>query len=35
MAQRVNEGVEVAASKEQVFRYWSNFESFPEFMRNI
>lgn len=35
MAQRVNETIEVNASKDQVFRYWSNFENFPEFMDNI
>lgn len=35
MAQRVNESIEVGAPKEQVFRYWSNFENFPEFMQNI
>ncbi|MDN5696950.1 MAG: SRPBCC family protein [Rubrobacter sp.] len=31
----MNETIEVNASKDQVFRYWSNFENFPEFMDNI
>lgn len=35
MAQRVNESIEVNASKDQVFRYWSDFTNFPEFMDNI
>ena len=35
MAQRVNESIEVNASKDQVFRYWSDFTNFPEFMDNV
>lgn len=35
MTKRVNESIEVNASKDTVFRYWSNFENFPEFMSNI
>lgn len=35
MMKRVNESIEVAAPKEDVFAYWSNFENFPEFMDNI
>lgn len=35
MAQRVHETIEVEAPVEDVFRYWSNFENFPNFMSNI
>src|ERR671915_348652 len=35
MAQRVNESIEVEAPVEDVFRYWSNFENFSNFMQNI
>src|SRR3712207_1867305 len=35
MAQRVHESVEVQASLEDVFGYWSNFENFAEFMQNV
>ena len=35
MAQRVHETVEVQAPVEDVFRYWSNFENFSNFMSNI
>lgn len=35
MAQRVHDSIEVEASKEDVFAYWSNFENFPHFMDNI
>jgi uncharacterized membrane protein len=35
MAQRVNEGIEVDAPVDDVFRYWSNFENFPTFMSNV
>jgi uncharacterized membrane protein len=35
MAQRVHETVEVQAPLEDVFRYWSNFENFPNFMQNV
>jgi uncharacterized membrane protein len=35
VAQRVNEGIEVEAPVEDVFRYWSNFENFPNFMSNV
>lgn len=35
MAQRVNESIEVAAPMPDVFRYWSNFENFPNFMQNV
>lgn len=35
MAQRVNESIEVEASRQQVFDYWSNFENFSKFMENI
>ena len=35
MTRRVNESIEVKASKEDVYLYWSNFENFPEFMDNI
>ncbi|HEV3477152.1 MAG TPA: SRPBCC family protein [Rubrobacteraceae bacterium] len=35
MAQRVNESIEVQAPVEEVFRYWSNFENFSNFMENV
>lgn len=35
MAQRVHETIEVEAPVEDIFRYWSNFENFPNFMSNI
>ena len=35
MAQRVHESIEVQASVEDVFRYWSNFENFSNFMQNV
>src|SRR5215211_6124253 len=35
MAQRVNETIEVEAPVEDIFRYWSNFENFPNFMSNV
>jgi uncharacterized membrane protein len=35
MAQRVHETIEVDAPVEEVYRYWSNFENFPNFMSNI
>jgi uncharacterized membrane protein len=35
MAQRVQESIEIAATVEDVFRYWSNFENFPNFMSNV
>lgn len=35
MPQRVNESLEIEAPVEQVFTYWSNFENFPNFMKNI
>lgn len=35
MAQRVHGTIEVQASPEDVFRYWSNFENFPNFMQNV
>jgi uncharacterized membrane protein len=35
MAQRVHETIEVQAPLEDVFRYWSNFENFPNFMQNV
>ena len=35
MSQRVQESVEVQATVEDVFRYWSNFENFPTFMSNV
>jgi uncharacterized membrane protein len=34
MAQRVHESIEVQAPVEDVFRYWSNFENFSNFMQN-
>jgi uncharacterized membrane protein len=35
MAQRVHETIEVQAPLRDVFRYWSNFENFPNFMQNV
>ena len=35
MAQRVHETIEVEASVEEIFRYWSNFENVPNFMSNV
>jgi len=35
MAQRVHETIEVQASPQDVFSYWSNFENFPNFMQNV
>lgn len=35
MAQQVQDNVEVEAPLEDVFRYWSNFENFPNFMQNV
>ncbi len=35
MAQRVHWSIEVQAPVEDVFRYWSNFENFPNFMQNV
>lgn len=35
MSQRVQETLEVQAPVEDVFRYWSNFENFPNFMSNV
>ena len=35
MAQRVHESIEVQASMEEVFTYWSNLEHFPAIMRNV
>ena len=35
MAQRVHESIEVEASPQDVFAYWSNFENFSEIMRNV
>ncbi len=35
MAQRVHESIEVRAPMEEVFRYWSNFENFSNFMQNV
>jgi uncharacterized membrane protein len=35
MVQRVNESIEVHAPVEDVFRYWSNFENFSNFMQNV
>ena len=35
MAQRVHESIEVQAPVEDVFRYWSNFEHFSDFMQNV
>ena len=35
MSQRVQESLEVQAPVEDVFRYWSSFENFPNFMSNV
>ena len=35
MAQRVHESIEVQAPVGDVFRYWSNFENFSNFMQNV
>ena len=35
MAQRVHDSIEVEAPADDIFRYWSNFENFPNFMSNI
>ena len=35
MAQRVHESIEVEAPLQDVFRYWSNFENFSNFMQNV
>jgi len=35
VAQRVHESIEVEAPVEDVFRYWSNFENFSNFMSNV
>ena len=35
MAQRVQESIEVQATLEDVFSYWSNFENFSNFMQNV
>jgi uncharacterized membrane protein len=35
MAQRVHESIEVQAPIDDVFRYWSNYENFPNFMQNV
>src|SRR5918911_3348389 len=35
MARRVHEGVEVQAPLQEVFRFWSNLENFPEIMRKV
>ena len=35
MPQRVHESVEVQAPIQDVFTYWSNFENFPQLMRNV
>lgn len=35
MAQRVNGSIEVEVPRRDVFRYWSNFENFPNFMQNV
>jgi uncharacterized membrane protein len=35
MAQRVQESIEVQASLQDVFTYWSNLENFPQIMSNI
>jgi uncharacterized membrane protein len=35
LSQRVQESVEVQATAEDVFRYWSNFENFSTFMSNV
>ncbi len=35
VAQRVHDSIEVEAPVDDIFRYWSNFENFPNFMSNI
>jgi uncharacterized membrane protein len=35
MAQRAHESIDVQAPIEEVFRYWSNFERFSDFMQNV
>jgi len=35
MAQRVHETIEVEAPVDEIFRYWSNFENFSNFMSNV
>lgn len=35
MAKRVQESIEVEASLQDVFLYWSNFQNFPKIMRNV
>jgi uncharacterized membrane protein len=35
MAQRVQESIEVGAPVEDIFRYWSNFQNFSNFMSNV
>ena len=35
VAQRVHESIKVEAPVEDVFRYWSHFENFPNFMSNV
>ena len=35
MAQRVHESIEVGAPVEDIFRYWSNFQNFANFMANV
>jgi uncharacterized membrane protein len=35
MAQRVHESIEVGAPVEDIFRYWSNFQNFSNFMSNV
>lgn len=35
MAQRTHDSIEVEASLQDVFQYWSNFENFPNFMQNV
>ena len=35
MAKRVHESIEIGAPVEDIFRYWSNFQNFPNFMSNV
>ena len=35
MAQSVHESIEVQAPVQDVFMYWSNFQNFPQIMRNV
>ncbi len=35
MAQSVHESIEVQAPPQDVFMYWSNFQNFPQIMRNV